>query len=112
LCLWVIVGRECVRSVLCAPADAKLTPSVFYRFTGSIFNPSVSLALCIVGAIKPVRFLRKSAPFLIREMTHVIVVSTGQMLGGIVASAILDALTPGPLAVGVALGQGANRTQG
>jgi aquaporin related protein len=41
-----------------------------------------------------------------------IVVSTGQMLGGIVASAILDGLTPGPLAVGVSLGQGANRTQG
>lgn len=70
---------------------------VFYRFTGSIFNPSVSLALCIVGAIKPVRFL---------------LVSLGQMLGGIVAAALLDALTPGPLAVGVALGQGASRTQG
>ena len=32
--------------------------SIFYRFTGSIFNPNVSLALCIVGAVKPVRFVR------------------------------------------------------
>jgi hypothetical protein len=41
-----------------------------------------------------------------------LVVSLGQMLGGIVAAALLDALTPGPLAVGVSLGQGASRTQG
>lgn len=34
------------------------------------------------------------------------------MLGGIVAAALLDALTPGPLAVSVSLGQGASRTQG
>jgi hypothetical protein len=34
------------------------------------------------------------------------------MVGGIVAAALLDALTPGQLVVGVALGQGANRTQG
>ena len=34
------------------------------------------------------------------------------MVGAIVASAILDGLTPGPLNTGVALGQGTNRTQG
>ena len=33
--------------------------SVFYRFTGSIMNPSVGLALCLIGAIKPVRFIRE-----------------------------------------------------
>lgn len=31
--------------------------SIFYRFTGSIMNPSVSLALVLVGVIKPVRFV-------------------------------------------------------
>ncbi len=31
--------------------------SIFYRFTGSIFNPQISLALCMVGAIKPMRCL-------------------------------------------------------
>lgn len=31
--------------------------SIFYRFTGSIFNPNVSFALLLIGAIKPVRFV-------------------------------------------------------
>jgi aquaporin related protein len=34
------------------------------------------------------------------------------MLGGIIAAAIIDGLTPGPLAVSVALGGGTSRTQG
>jgi hypothetical protein len=37
------------------------TSSIFYRFTGSIFNPSVSLALTICGVVRPVRFFRKCA---------------------------------------------------
>ena len=41
-----------------------------------------------------------------------VVVATAQMLGGIIAAAILDGLTPGPLAVSVALNSGTNRTQG
>lgn len=40
------------------------------------------------------------------------VVSVAQLLGGIVAAALLDALTPGPLAVSCSLGNGTNRTQG
>jgi len=71
--------------------------SIFYRFTGSIFNPSVSLALFLTGVIKPLRFL---------------LVGLAQMVGGIVAAAIIDGLTPGALSVGVALGAGTNRTQG
>lgn len=39
-------------------------------------------------------------------------VASAQMLGGIIAAAILHGLTPGPLAVGVSLGQGTSRTQG
>ncbi|WWC95726.1 hypothetical protein V866_002592 [Kwoniella sp. B9012] len=73
------------------------TASIFYRFTGSIFNPSVSLALCLIGAVKPLRF---------------ILVSLAQMVGAIVASAILDGLTPGALAVNVSLSNGTNRAQG
>ncbi|KAK1923724.1 aquaporin-like protein, partial [Papiliotrema laurentii] len=71
--------------------------SIFYRFTGSIMNPSVGLALVLIGAIRPVRF---------------IMTATAQMVGAIVAAAILDALTPGPLNVGVSLGAGTSRTQG
>ncbi|WWC73792.1 uncharacterized protein I206_107764 [Kwoniella pini CBS 10737] len=73
------------------------TASIFYRFTGSIFNPSVSLALCLVGAVKPLRF---------------ILVSFAQMIGAIVASAILDGLTPGALVVNVGLSNGTNKAQG
>jgi aquaporin related protein len=47
--------------------EHRIDKVVFYRFTGSIFNPSVSLALCIVGAIKPVRFLRKLLNPLIQQ---------------------------------------------
>ncbi|KAI5825893.1 aquaporin-like protein [Schizophyllum commune Tattone D] len=73
------------------------TATIFYRFTGSIFNPNVALALFLVGAIKPLRF---------------ILVALAEMVGAIVAAAILDGLTPGPLAAGVTLGSGTNRTQG
>lgn len=71
--------------------------SIFYRFTGSIFNPSVGLALWISGVIGTVRF---------------VLTALAQMVGGIVASAILDGLTPGKLAVSVTLGSGTNRAQG
>ncbi|ORY34803.1 aquaporin-like protein [Naematelia encephala] len=71
--------------------------SVFFRATGSIFNPSVSLALVLTGVIKPLRF---------------VLVSLAQMVGGIVAAAIVDGLTPGKLQAGVALSNGTSRTQG
>lgn len=53
-----------------------------------------------------------SGPPLIYECADGIVTATAQMIGGIVAAAILDGLTPGPLAVAVSLGSGTNRTQG
>lgn len=71
--------------------------SVFYRFTGSIFNPSVSFALMLTGVITPVRF---------------VLVVIAQFVGAIVASAILLGLTPGTLSVNCALGFGTNRAQG
>ena len=92
------------------------TASIFYRFTGSIFNPSVSLALCIVGAVKPLRFIRVY-PFVNVTNMRVLrliatVVAFAQMVGGIVAAAIVDGLTPGELTVNTTLGQGTSRTQG
>ncbi|KAJ9097288.1 hypothetical protein QFC21_004957 [Naganishia friedmannii] len=63
----------------------------------SIFNPNVSLALCAIGAITPVRF---------------VLCAIAQLVGGIVAAAILDGLTPGPLSVACQLGFGTSRTQG
>ncbi|KAJ9127624.1 hypothetical protein QFC24_001034 [Naganishia onofrii] len=70
--------------------------SIFYRFTGSIFNPNVSFALCIIGAITPARF---------------VLCAVAQIVGGIVAAAILDGLTPGPLSVSCQLGFGTTQAQ-
>ncbi|KAI5452324.1 hypothetical protein NCC49_000886 [Naganishia albida] len=73
------------------------TANIFYRFTGSIFNPSVTLALMLSGAITPGRM---------------VVTAIAQLVGGIVAAALLDALTPGELSVSCQLGFGTTRTQG
>jgi aquaporin rerated protein, other eukaryote len=56
---------------------------LFFRITGGLFNPDVSLALLLVGVIKPVRF---------------VLYCIAQMVGSIAASALILALTPGPVA--------------
>ena len=56
---------------------------LFYRVTGGLFNPDVSLALLLCGIITPVRF---------------VLYCIAQLIGGITAAAIVYALTPGPLA--------------
>ncbi|KAI0787741.1 aquaporin-like protein [Fomes fomentarius] len=70
---------------------------LFYRVTGGLFNPNVTLALLITGVIGPVRF---------------VLYCIAQLLGGITAAAIIYALTPGPLASNTFLGPGVNRAQG
>jgi aquaporin related protein len=57
---------------------------LFFRVTGGLFNPNISLALLLVGVIKPVRF---------------VLYCIAQMLGAIAASGLILALTPGPLSV-------------
>jgi aquaporin related protein len=57
---------------------------LFYRITGGLFNPNITLALYLVGEMEPL----KSVLFFI-----------AQLAGAIAASAILLALTPGPLSV-------------
>ncbi|KAH7920442.1 aquaporin-like protein [Leucogyrophana mollusca] len=70
---------------------------LFFRVTGGLFNPNISLALLLVGVIKPVRF---------------VLYCIAQLVGAIAASGLLIALTPGPLAVGTSLGTGINPAQG
>ncbi|KAG2132964.1 aquaporin-like protein [Suillus clintonianus] len=70
---------------------------LFYRITGGLFNPNITLALYLVGVITPVRF---------------VLFCIAQLIGGIAASALLLALTPGPLAVNTFLQQGINPAQG
>jgi len=69
---------------------------LFYRVTGGVFNPNVSLALLLVGAIGPVRF---------------IMYCIAQLVGAIVAAAILVALLPSELVVSTTPGPGVNKAQ-
>ncbi|KAI0768789.1 aquaporin-like protein [Trametes elegans] len=70
---------------------------LFYRVTGGLFNPDVSLALLITGVIGPVRF---------------VLYCIAELVGAITAAAIIEALTPGPLASNTFLSPGVNRAQG
>ncbi|RFU34697.1 hypothetical protein B7463_g1612, partial [Scytalidium lignicola] len=70
---------------------------IFYRVSGGLFNPAVTLAFVITGLMHPIK--------------GVVLIVT-QLLGGITAAAIIDALTPGPLSVANALGPHVNVPQG
>lgn len=70
---------------------------VFYRVSGSIFNPAVTLALVTLGAVPPLRGA---------------LVVGAQVLGGMTAAALVDVLTPGPLLVATLLGGGVNIARG
>lgn len=70
---------------------------LFFRITGGLFNPNVSLALLLVGVIKPVRF---------------VLYCIAQLLGAIAGSALVLALTSKSLMVNTFLQQGTSVTQG
>jgi aquaporin related protein len=61
---------------------------LFFRVTGGLFNPNVSLALVLLGIIRPVRF---------------VLFCIAQLVGAITASALIEALTPGQLSVNTVL---------
>jgi aquaporin rerated protein, other eukaryote len=54
---------------------------LFYRVTGGLFNPNVTLALFLTGCMEPVRF---------------VLYSIAQLAGAIAAAAAILALSPGP----------------
>lgn len=70
---------------------------LFFRGTGAVFNPNVSLALVLVGAIGPVRF---------------VLYCIAQFLGAIAAAALVHGLLPGPLNVDTYLKSGTSRPRG
>ncbi|KAK3372718.1 aquaporin-like protein [Podospora didyma] len=78
---------------------ASLTANVwaFYRVTGGLFNPVVTLSLVLVGGLPAVRAL---------------LVVPAQLLAGIAAAGVVSALLPGPMAVETTLGGGASTVQG
>ncbi|KAL4863842.1 hypothetical protein BDV12DRAFT_189375 [Aspergillus spectabilis] len=69
----------------------------FYRVTGGLFNPAVTLALCLTGGMPIYRGL---------------FVFVAQLLGGIAAAGVVSALFPGGLNVATRLGGGASISQG
>ena len=70
---------------------------IFFRVSGALFNPVISLSLALAKVISPVR-----AFFL----------TISQLLGGVTAAALVSAFTPEPLNVGNRLGQGVSIGQG
>ncbi|KAI1818142.1 aquaporin-like protein [Poronia punctata] len=70
---------------------------VFYRISGGLFNPAVSIALLAVGAISAVRC---------------VVVIISQLLGGIAAAALVSGLQTGELYVSTTLNNKTSITQG
>ncbi|KAF8839520.1 aquaporin-like protein [Paxillus ammoniavirescens] len=81
----------------CMGFSLLVTAWLFFRVTGGLFNPNITLALFLVGVIGPVRF---------------VLFCIAQMVGAIAASAIIYGLTPGPLSVNTFLQQGVSPAQG
>jgi len=69
----------------------------FFRVSGGLFNPAVSLGMVLVGALTPLRGA---------------LLTVSQILGGITGAAIIQALTPGTLNVRTTLGGGTSVVQG
>lgn len=63
-----------------------ITAWAFFRITGGLFNPAITLALWLVGVLTSVR---------------AIILTFAQILGGIIAAALVLALTPGGTQNGV-----------
>lgn len=70
---------------------------IFFRISGGLFNPAVTLGMALVGAIPVVR---------------AICLFVAQLAGGLAASAMVFVLFPSKLEVGTKLGGGATIIQG
>lgn len=70
---------------------------IFFRVSGGLFNPAVTLGFLLAGKMGP-----------LKALIHFI----AQMLGGMTAAGIVKGLFPGPLNVGTQLGAQTNTAQG
>ncbi|KAK3112106.1 Aquaporin-1 [Teratosphaeriaceae sp. CCFEE 6253] len=70
---------------------------VWFRVSGGLFNPAVTLGMYLAGAVPFVRSL---------------LITLSQLLGGIAASAVVYAIFPGPLAVTTSLSPETSIVQG
>lgn len=74
------------------------TAWIFFRVSGALFNPAITLSLALVGAVSYSR-----AAFLV----------VAEVLGGIVGAALVEALTEGGVEMVITrLGSGVGRVQG
>ncbi|OCK74463.1 aquaporin-like protein [Lepidopterella palustris CBS 459.81] len=70
---------------------------VFFRVSGGLFNPAVTLGLYLIGAL---------------STTRALLCFLSQMLSGICAAAVVEAILPGPLNVSTTLGAGMSIARG
>ncbi|KPV77377.1 uncharacterized protein RHOBADRAFT_10063, partial [Rhodotorula graminis WP1] len=70
---------------------------IFFRVSGGLFNPAVSLGMFLVGVLTPLR---------------AVLLTISQILGGITGSAIIQALLPGTLNVRTTLIPGMSVVRG
>lgn len=70
---------------------------VFFRVSGGLFNPAVTLGLYLVGALTTIR---------------AVLCFFSQMLAGMASAAVVSAILPGPLSVSTTLGVNTSVTQG
>ncbi|KAI0967944.1 aquaporin-like protein [Xylaria arbuscula] len=82
---------------LCFGMSLAVNAWVFFRISGGLFNPAVTIGMMVVGAIPYVRG---------------VLVILSQILGGIAASAVVLGILPGDLKVATTLGGGASVVQG
>ncbi|GAA5934648.1 uncharacterized protein JCM15063_003031 [Sporobolomyces koalae] len=82
---------------LCFGFSLAVNAWIFFRVSGGLFNPAVSWGMMLVGAITPLRAA---------------LLTISQILGGIVGSAIIQALLPGTLNVRTQLSPGMSVVRG
>lgn len=82
---------------LCFGFSLAVNAWVFFRISGGLFNPAVSVGMMVVGAVPIIRGC---------------LVIVAQLIGGIASAAVVSALFPGKLNVRTALNAGTTRTQG
>ncbi|ESZ94199.1 hypothetical protein SBOR_5425 [Sclerotinia borealis F-4128] len=82
---------------LCFGFSLAVNAWVFFRISGGLFNPAVTMGMCLVGALPYFRGL---------------LLIIAQILGGITAAAIVSCLFPGPITFRTSLGGGTSIVQG
>ncbi|CAN8105178.1 unnamed protein product [Discula destructiva] len=82
---------------LCFGFSLMVNVWVFYRISGGLFNPAVTLALLLIKAVTPIR---------------AVFVLTAQLLGGIAAAGLASCMFPTVLNVSTSLAPGVSLAQG